>query len=152
MPQSSLKKHTKLKSKDYIKKNQEITLIRSDEYKKHVICSKLRKKIHVWKVENTIRKWIATKRYKKSKTLSSYHEANINVTLFFVESEHFTEWNQQTPRVKEIYVEVFMNNYEAFQVLVSQSFPEQLEIIHILLEWSDIERVTGIKELEIITL
>ena len=146
--------HSTLKKtnfKDYKNQRVEIMHEHSRKWNKHVICSKLREKMLVWKAGKIIKKWIATKRYEKSKTLAPYLEAQLAVTLFFVDSEHFKEWNDQNQKVQEVYVEIFMNNFQVFQVLVSQPFTEQLEVIHILLEWNDVERVTGIKELEIMT-
>lgn len=148
MNHSTLKK-TNLK--DYKNQRVEIMHDHSRKWAEHSFCSKLRKKILVWKAEKIIKKWIAMKRYLKSKTLTPYLEAKLAVALFFADSEYFTEWNEQEQKVQEVYVEVFMNNHEAYQVLITQPFHEQLEIICILLEWSDDERVIGIKELEILS-
>jgi hypothetical protein len=137
--------------KDYKNQRLEIMNDHSRKWDKHVVCSKLREKILTRKAEKMIKKWIAMKRYLKLKTLESYLEAKLAVDLFFAESEYFTEWNDQEDKVKQVYVEVFMNNHEAYQVLISQPFHEQLEIICILLEWSNAERVIGINELEILT-
>ena len=149
MNNSNLKR---INVKDYTKnKVLEIRQIHSQKWINHKFYSNLRRKILVWKAENIIRKWIATRRYNKLKMSSQYLEASLGVTLTFVNSEHFAEWNKQETKVREIYVEIFLNNYEAFKVLVLQPFTEQLEIIQILLEWSDTERVIGIRELEIAT-
>ena len=137
--------------KDYKNQRVEIMHHHSQKWTDHSFCSKLRKKILVWKAEKIIKNWIAMKRYLKSKTLVSYLESKLAVDLFFADSEYFTEWNDQEEKTREVYVEIFMNNHEAYQVLVSQPFHEQLGIIRILLEWSDVERVNGIKELEILT-
>jgi hypothetical protein len=148
MNQSTVKK-TNLK--DYKNQRVEIMHNHSQKWNDYSFCSKLRKKILVWKAEKIIKNWIAMKRYMKSKTQASYLEAKLAITLFFADSEYFTEWNEQDEKVQKVYVEIFMNNHEAYQVLISQPFHEQLDIIRILLEWPDAERVTGINELEILT-